>query len=311
MIVAMNLLTRMRACVYSVIINFLFKSVKFMRSRRKISKQIRKTSAISHLVPLTQSNRSDFSIIIVTFEARFFEFTLPLITTLRSVTDIPIFVIVNGNFKKGFSNYNLQIFLEKLLVFSNIYPTVFSNFRGCAELWNTGIVNADSEYNLILNDDIHVFPKQFNAFISTLCELLQNHHLVRINRSFSHFGITRQCIQDVGFFDEHFLGMGEEDRDYIFRYETCFKKKHLNLTTEVFLNISDESRDEAVTRVQSDDYTRKYSMFNSKIFQEFYEPDSNSTITGVYDVPMRRKTDFIDPRPLWKFRISNRDKLSE
>lgn len=307
----MKLLTLIRNYFYTMIINFLFKSIKFVRSRRRISRQIRKNFAINDLIPLSQSNKNDLSIIIVTFEARFFDFTLPLITTLRSVTDIPIFVIVNGNYKKKFNHDTLQIFLERLLVFSNIYPTVFSNFRGCAELWNTGIVNADSQYNLILNDDIHVFPKQLNNVISALCELLQNHHLVTINHAFSHFGITRQCIQDVGFFDEHFLGMGEEDRDYAFRYEAHFKKKHFDLTTEVFLNISDESRDETVTRVKSDNYTRKYSMFNTKIFKELYEPDSSSTITGVYDLPMRRKNSFIDPRPLWKFRISNQEKLSE
>ena len=304
----MNLLTRVRNDIYTIVINFLFKLIKFVRSRRKISKQFRKTSAISHLNPSIRPHMSNFSIIIVTFEARFFEFTLPLITTLRSVTDIPVFVIINGNFEKKFNNNNLKMFL---VVFPNIYPSVFSNFRGCAELWNTGIVNADSEYNLILNDDIHVFPEQLNNVINTLCELLQNNHLVTINRSFSHFGITRQCIQTVGFFDEHFLGIGEEDRDYIFRYEANFDKKHLNLSTEVFLNIGDESRDNAVTKVNSGTFTSKYSMFNSKMFEEFYQPDSSSTITGVYESPMSRKSNFIDPRPVWKFRIANYKKLSE
>jgi len=284
--------------------------VRLLRSKRRISEQIEKISVTKNLYP-PQSLKLDFSIIIVTFEARFFEFTIPLISTLRSVCNAPIFVMINGNFEKNFSNYKLQEFLEKLVVFPNIYPSVFSNFRGCAELWNTGIVNADSEYNLILNDDIHVFPEHLNYIVSTLCESLQKNHLVTINRSFSHFGITRQCVQEIGFFDEHFLGIGEEDRDYIFRYEAKFKKSHFNLSTEVFLNISDKSRDNAITSIDSSNYTSKYSMFNLKMFQELYKPDSSSTIKGAYDLPMTRKNEFVDPRPVWKFRRNNYGGLTE
>jgi hypothetical protein len=305
----MNFLTRIRNSVYTFTINALLSSVKFLRSKRRISKQIEKISMINNLS--TQSPQLDFSIIIVTFEARFFEFTIPLITTLRSVSNAPIFVMVNGNFEKKFNNHKLQEFLEKLVVFPDIYPSVFSNFRGCAELWNTGIINADSEYNLILNDDIHVFPEHLNYILNTLCESLQNNHLVTINRSFSHFGITRKCIQEVGFFDEHFLGIGEEDRDYVFRFESRFKKSHFNLPTEVFLNISDKSRDNAITGINASNFTSKYSMFNFKMFQELYEADPTSSVKGVYDLPMNRKNEFVDPRPVWKFRGSNYGRLAE
>jgi hypothetical protein len=306
----MNIGTKLRSNIYNVLIKYLLNLLKFVRGKRRIANNVIEKSWPVDLDKILKYSKKDFSIIIVTFEARFFEFALPLITTIRSVSSDPIFVVINGSFTKKLNVTNLQKFLYEIVKFENIYPTVFSNFRGCAELWNTGIINSDSKYNLILNDDIHIFPHHFNSLVVELCSLLDEHHLVTINRSFGHFGISKKCIEAVGFFDEHFLGISEEDRDYVYRYESKFRKLPPSLASETFLNISDDSRDEMIRSMGGNKFTKKYSFFNHEVYKDLYEVDQNSELRGVYDLPMKRRSEFINPRPLWKFRKDNYGNLS-
>jgi len=255
----------------------------------------------------------DTSLIITTFEARFFEYTIPLIQAIRSEFDVPIFVIINGNYLKSDSNLKLQKFIFELSKFSNIYPTTFANFRGCSELWNSGIVSSDSEIFLILNDDIHIYPNLLKRNFQIIISLVQEHGLVTINQSFSHFGISRKCVEEVGFFDEHFLGMGEEDRDYFYRYESRYLKKPYNLMTDAFYHYGDESRDESIKRdlEKKAKFLQKYSLFNSTIHNQFYSIEPGGLIQGQYQFPMKRIEKFVNPRPLWSFRKINYRKLAD
>ena len=72
---------------------------------------------INQYITTTPENHNeidDLSIIITTFEARFFEFTIPLIAALRTEINLPIFVIINGNYMKEKDNYLLQEFIKEL-----------------------------------------------------------------------------------------------------------------------------------------------------------------------------------------------------
>ena len=60
-----------------------------------------KLSQLKNFPMSGSSNNSDLSIIISTFEMRFFEFTIPLISMLRKETSLPIFVMINGNYEKN------------------------------------------------------------------------------------------------------------------------------------------------------------------------------------------------------------------
>jgi len=281
--------------------------LKFLRSKRSIVRKMEVIKQYSSTSPGNHNDFDDLSIIITTFEARFFEFTIPLISALRTEINLPIFVIVNGNYTKQKDNYLLQEFIKELGKYSNIYPTTFSNFHGCAELWNTGIIAADSEFFLILNDDIHVYPQLLKNKLILIRELIFQNKLVTINRSFSHFGISRKCIEEIGFFDEHFLGIGEEDRDYFYRYESKYLRKPHNFSTDIFYNYGDESRDNEVQKTPGE----KYSRFNSIIQQKFYSNKSEGNIQGRYEFPVKRLNKFLDPRPLWKFRRDNYFRLKE
>jgi hypothetical protein len=171
----MRKFTPVKARIYTLIEGLLLNLLKLLRSRRSIFRSVEENTKHSESFSWTSNEIDDLSIIITTFEARFFEYTIPLITALRTEINLPIFVIINGNYTKNRNNLKLQEFIIELGKFSNIYPAAFSNFHGCAELWNTGIINADSEYFLILNDDIHIYPKLLrNKLVLILTQLKRN-----------------------------------------------------------------------------------------------------------------------------------------
>jgi hypothetical protein len=296
-----------KARIYIFFENLLLYSLKFLRSKRSVFRKLDKNTKYYATFSESSKEIDDLSIIITTFEARFFEYTIPLITALRTEINLPIFVIINGSYTKKKDNYKLQKFINELGKFSNIYPTAFSNFHGCAELWNTGIVSADAEHFLILNDDIHIYPKLIKNKLAFIRELIIQNGLVTFNRSFSHFGISSKCIEEVGFFDEHFLGIGEEDRDYFYRYESRYLRKPHNFSTDIFYNFGDESRDNEIKK----NPIGKYSLFNTTIQQELYSREPEGTIQGRYEFPVKRLNEYLDPRPLWKFRRTNYKRLNE
>jgi hypothetical protein len=300
-------ITKFRAKIYAYIQYFLLYLLRLLRSKRRIHNV---TEANNHgEVSASQASfkQDNISIIITTFEARFFHYTIPLIISLRTAITTPIFVVINGNYNGSNNNTALQEFIMELGKFRDIYPIAFSNFHGCSELWNTGIVHADSEYFLILNDDIHVYPKLLKNSVEFIKQLIEQHKLVTINRSFSHFGISSKCIEEVGFFDEHFLGIGEEDRDYFYRYESNYSKEPFNLLSDAFYNLSDQSRDNSIKKISDG----KYSYFNSTIQQELYSIEPEGHIQGRYDFPVKRIKAFKNPRPLWEFRKINYKKLAD
>jgi hypothetical protein len=49
-------------------------------------------------------------------------------------------------------------------------------------------------------------------------------HSLLINKSRSHFLISRQVIDEVGYFDVMILGLGEEDGDTTRRYIRQYKR---------------------------------------------------------------------------------------
>jgi hypothetical protein len=296
---------KIRSKLYTFSVHLLMRLVNHYRIKSFASESSDKLAQLKKYPMLGSSGNLDLSIIISTFEMRFFEFTIPLISMLRKETSLPIFVMINGNYEKNNHNRTLEIFLFELAKFSNIYPTTFANFQGCATLWNRGIINSDCKYNLILNDDILIDSKSFLQDLSIFEKLMMQNELVTINNTFSHFGISRRCIDKVGFFDEHFLGIGWEDSDYISRFESYYQKPPTNIFLESFIHLRTETSESDVKK----DPNTKYSQFNREIFEYFYDGESPNKNQLTSKNSITRKHIFIDPHPIWKFRNENYKKL--
>ena len=233
---------------------------KFLNLKRFIINLALKLYSSSAQKPMVKqlTKSSDFKIVITTFERRFFSYALPLITLIRKDCDAPIFIIVNGNFRSQIDNSYFQEFFSSINNFPDIYPVTFSTFRGWSSLINTGIKHADSEFTIVMNDDVYVNPDTLSQDLFTILKDCLQQELVLINGSWSHFAISRNCLNRVGWFDEYFLGIGEEDGDYEVRFQKLYQRKVSRNSYSSFINFVDATRDENVAKGIG-----KYSLFNS------------------------------------------------
>ena len=153
-----------------------------------------------------------FSIAIVTYVERFESYFKPLIINLTILfPDTQIVVGLNGfhDLEKQ-RNYlkDARLFLSK---YKNITIIDFEEAQSLSKLWNLVIFNSVANKTLVLNDDLRISPwfrkeLEKTGIIETEISL--------INRSWSHYLISKDIIKKVGWFDQRFPAMGNEDEDY-------------------------------------------------------------------------------------------------
>jgi hypothetical protein len=161
--------------------------------------------------PLTNS----FSIGITTFMDRFETCLKPLLAKLSIVfADCQIIIVANGHFRKQEQTVYISEIEKYCSKFSNVQLVNFREPAGLSCLWNTIIKSSDASSVLILNDDLRI-KGTFRSFISAsgIC----SRQIATINRSWSHFMISKSVVNEVGWFDENFREIGGEDDDYLAR----------------------------------------------------------------------------------------------
>jgi len=152
-----------------------------------------------------------YSIGIVTFEHRFEKFFKPLIKQIKEFRpDIEIMVAINGEYKADFNQTYRADILKFISEYSNIFPNIHPEFRSLAKLWNNLLINASNHHVLLLNDDVSITNE---AFFDALEGILESDGFFKINGSWSHATLDRRIISALNWFDERFLGVGEEDGD--------------------------------------------------------------------------------------------------
>jgi len=247
---------------------------------------------------------SKFSIGITTFSKRF-SYVETLVSQLRTYTDADILISVNGDYNKNFNNEYRKKILSLCTNYDNIYPIFFPEQRGLAKLWNTLIVHSKTDWCLLLNDDVEVLSADFDLFGQN--DLTETPDLLRINGSFSHFFIHKKLIDDLGYFDERFLGFGEEDGDIYYRYIEKYNKWIQDTYINGFKNLIIDVRDEEIKRING-----KYSEFNTNFcfFMENskYVNDPNGFKANFVPTKKKNLTD-INLYPYEKFFMENIYKL--
>lgn len=202
------------------------------------------------------------TIIISTFERRFFEFTIPLLNSIRTATNIPVTIVINGNFNTVRDENIYRRFVIATQEYPNVNLVTFNTFRGWSSMLNAGILHSDSEVSIVFNDDIYLNPNGLKADLDYILTAIREKHLILLNNSWSHFAISRECLSSIGFFDEHFLGIGQEDGDYAFRFKSHFGFEVPTLNVSGLINFVDQSRDQEVAVTNG-----KYSLFNNVYLQ--------------------------------------------
>jgi glycosyltransferase involved in cell wall biosynthesis len=228
-----------------------------------------------------------------------------LVTQVRSLTTCDILIAVNGDYNQEFNNEFRKQILDLCLKFDNVYPIFFPEQRGLAKLWNTLVVHSKQDWCLLLNDDVELDNDE--VFISTIPSLGDKPDLRRINGSFSHFLIHKDCLDKIGYFDERLLGFGEEDGDIFYRYIETYNEWIQELWVHGFTNLVVDVRDENIKPGIG-----KYSQFNRNFcFSD--EPckyiSVSEGITGLFGQHMKKNIEDLSQYPYEKFFKENKGKL--
>ena len=211
------------------------------------------------------SNYAD--IILTTFADRFFSHALPTLEKFQEAgLERRVFLVVNGDQGKLVDTDLRRRFLQEALKIFNVEPICFGTGRGMSEMWNAGARYSDAAKLIFLNEDLVVDPESVGQTIKMLEDALESDGLVILNQSFGHFGVTREALESVGWFDERFLGFGEEDGDFLWRYVSRYNRDASFITHHGLANISSEI---GYHRFEGHKES-KYSAFNFTLLRLIY-----------------------------------------
>lgn len=230
-----------------------------------------------NLVPEYPGTLAEFSILVTTFEKRFFSSALPLISDLRRLfADVPIYVFINGNLSGNHDRQLRDRFISELVKLGGIDFICNSTMTGISRNWNLGIQMAASDQVLCLSDDVWIGP----SFPDEITEILKQNLTdgLSILGSFAAFIINKECISRVGWFDERFLGFGIEDGDYMWRFESVIARSPARYQVNSLKHYWLDSRGDE----PADD--NKYSLVNT-VYCEIKYIESEDGIRGPFSSP--------------------------
>jgi hypothetical protein len=249
------------------------------------------------------------SIGITTFEARFERYFVPLLSKIKEYApDNEVIVAINGEHQQPFGEEYRRRILEFVAEHPRVFPVVFPQFRGLSKLWNSIVIHASQDYVLMLNDDIMITAK---GFLENICSAIRKNRgrTFLINRSWSHFLVSRQELDDLGYFDERLLGIGEEDGDMTWRYIHRYGNPITNVRMKGFVNYAEETVNSyKPINIQTHSGT-KYSLFNRRfLFSEKYSPDP-AGIRGMFVEPVVLKNPGKEQYPNERFYQERKSEL--
>jgi hypothetical protein len=237
-----------------------------------------------------------YSIVIATFDLRFKSHFVPLMEDLHrqgTAASPEIIVMVNGPHRAQFSDEYRRDILSFLSNYENAYPTLFPSFQSLSKLWNRGILTAQHEMVLVLNDDLRVKP----GFLQAVDEEVRSRgQSFIINGSFSHYVAFKSELIEVGFFDERLLGVGEEDGDFAWRFYKKYGRDIASVQIPFIHNIESDTADPQVAKG-----IRKYSKFNREFITNKKYKRSIFGHKGMFDHKVVQQIDDLQQYPYESF----------
>jgi hypothetical protein len=225
----------------------------------------------------------NYSIGITTYSYRFEKFLINLVKEIRRDKNNEIILAINGNYKQPFDEKYRKNVLNFCGEYENIYPFMFPNFRSLAKMWNNIAINATNNYIVMLNDDISIFDPVFWKSVEDNIEKYQTSF--KMDHTFCYFVVKRDELNQLGWFDERYLGIGWEDTDFIDRYEKAYHRKFLDI-----LGVPGAKRfTDFENVIVNQRVIYKYSVFNNEIYD--------------------KKLPFVPQYPHEKFFWENKEKL--
>ena len=247
---------------------------------------------------------TNYSICIATYDYRFDKYLVPLIDSIKSFRpNIDIILVINGNYNEDFNEDYRSKILSYCASKSRIFTIFFPEFRGLSKLWNTGIIHSVTDNVLVLNDDISILNK---AFFDDL-EINLHHPIFKINGSWSHYFINRKMLNNIGWFDERFLGIGEEDGDIEYRYGVKYNNVFPSIEIANVINHVEYKGTCKNMRI----VFGKYAAFNRQFMfgHKYCEDRVNGVTHGITAVPLVCKDPALNQYPVESFFWENKHLL--
>lgn len=250
-----------------------------------------------------QNHSIQYKIVIITFSKRILNSCLLLIKELRSSGIAQqIFVGINGDLDKSYESSIRQKFFREISELQDVNVVCFGNFESLAKMWNRTIQATGSEIVIVLNDDIIVDKKEVAKTFDILAKRAQKYGICLLNSDWAHFAISKDALIQVGWFDERFLGIGEEDGDFSYRFEETFGQSvfDFSLWRVGLTHDTSDVFDENLAKGK-----RKYSLFNW-VFSEKKYQIGKGTIKGMSNSTMLQTiSDKIQfPYEIWERQLS-------
>ena len=245
-----------------------------------------------------------YSIGITTYQHRFDKWLKPLIRSIKKFRpDIEIHIAVNGEYKQQFDEEYRRNILKFASDNSNTFIFMFPEFRSLSKLWNNLLINSTTHKVLLLNDDVSIVDSCFFDALETV-----DLPMFKINRSWSHVLLDRRVVDEIGWFDERLLAIGEEDGDFEWRYGN--KTQGRSVPSVMLPGIINHTDSENCLKNMSI-VNKKYAKFNNYFTYEVkYKIDD---LKGVQHGIMPVKVECISPTPTLhcteKFYWDNIDRL--
>ena len=112
------------------------------------------------------------AICVVTHSKRF-EIFKQTLQSIREQTNIPIYVAVNGDYKKDFDESYRKSILQECLKYEKVYLSIYLQFRGLSKIWNDCIINCSADHVIVSNDDIQIEQGFFDEFLHIYNKILK------------------------------------------------------------------------------------------------------------------------------------------
>jgi hypothetical protein len=221
--------------------------------------------------------KNDYSIGVVTYINRYHTyFKQNIINLLKYFPDKQIICVINGHPNK-LKNIAYLKEITQWLTSLNVQYITFEDHQSLAKCWNWILLMSSAQRNLFLNDDILIkknFRQDFENHLNNETDFFA------INGSFSHFLVNKSLIKKIGWFDERFLGIGEEDGDYLIRMAISkieLKNYHCRDIINFIAPATDPSfQNISIMRGKYSDINRKFmgeKWFFNHLTEEKFEPD--------------------------------------
>jgi hypothetical protein len=233
-------------------------------------------------------------ILITTFEKRQFTSALPLVKQIRDAgIQYPICIFLNGNLNRDHNSEARSKFLHEISKLQDV--GVITNFEmsGLARNWNLGIQILGTELTACFNDDL-IVTKQFKKELDMVYEAADVAGLITII-GFSAFVLSRKLIDKIGWFDERFLGIGDEDGDYVWRFIDNFGYEPPSFKSYGLIHEYLQTKGDEIAGVS------KYSLFNLVWNRIKYVEDANG-VKGCFASPHSQSVTDMQYHPMETFR---------